>query len=215
MPRLRIAAFLAAALACAPASAQLYKCTGADGKVGYQDSPCPPAVAQKQLPAIYGDPTGAGPGGMELLDPEGAARRIAAARPAIATVVILYSSKCGLCEQVMPQLSELARRFQGRGVEWFAFSTDAPEDLEAIVPFLAQSRAPFAPVALRPWAPGQLTRAFAPLGIALDAQPWVRPFIAVRERNGRVAFQAEGVGDASQVAGTLDALIGRAEAAPR
>jgi thiol-disulfide isomerase/thioredoxin len=210
MTRLRIAAFLAAALACAPASAQLYKCTGADGKVGYQDAPCPPTVTQKKV-TIRGDPVGAAAGGMELVDPEGAARRIAA-QQAAATVVILYSSKCGLCQQVMPQLAELARRYQGRGVEWLAWSTDAPEDFEAIAPFLAQSGAPFAPAALRPWAPGQLTRAFAPLGIAIDAQPWTRPFVAVRDRTGKVAFQAEGVGDVSQLAGTVDALVGRAEA---
>jgi thiol-disulfide isomerase/thioredoxin len=211
MTRLRIAAFLAAALACAPASAQLFKCTGADGKVGYQDAPCPPSVTQKKIPTIYGDPSGAGPGGMEMLDPDAAAKRIAA-QQAAATVVVLYSSKCGLCQQVMPQLSELARRYQGRGVEWLAFSTDAPEDLASVAPFLAESRAPFALVALRPWAPGQLTRAFAPLGIAIDAQPWTRPFIAVRDRNGKVAFQSDGVADVSQLAGAVDALAGRAEA---
>jgi len=199
----RIAFFLAAAWLCAPASAQLFKCTAADGKVGYQDAPCTAGASEKKLPSIHGDSAGAGPAGVSLIDVEAAAKRVAQ-RGAGGTVLVLYSSKCGTCQQVMPQLTELARQYQGRSVDWQVFSTDAPEDVAGVPAFLAESQAPFAPVAIRPWPADAITRAFAPLGLSVGAR-FQRPFMAVLGRSGKVLMQGEGVSDAALVRGAIDA----------
>lgn len=49
---LRSLVFLAALLAVAgPAQAQLYKCAGADGRIAYQQTPCPEVAKEKRLAA--------------------------------------------------------------------------------------------------------------------------------------------------------------------
>jgi hypothetical protein len=201
--RLSLAALVAAF--SLPVAAQLFKCTAADGKVAYQDSPCPTTAAQKQMSQIQSDVRDAAASGVALMDVDAAARAFGESRGSVA-VLVIYSSKCGLCQQVMPELSALARDLEGRGVQWKAFSVDALEDQPQLPDFLAQTRAPFAAVALRPWAAGGLSRAFGAQGVTIP-ESWSRPFIAVRDRTGRVLFQSEGVGQLSQVRGALDAAL--------
>jgi thiol-disulfide isomerase/thioredoxin len=194
----------AALLAGAAGAAGLYKCVAQNGKVGYQDEPCPPTAGEKKLAIPYGDSTGAGPGGLAVVDADAAAKRVAE-RLGTPTVLVLYSVKCPLCQQMFPQLVALANQYRGRGVEWEVFSTDAQEDFGEVVPYMAGYRAPFPAVAIRPWVPGGLTRAFAPLGITVNAQ-WTRPLVAVRDGKGKVVMQAEGVADLTQVRGAVDVL---------
>ena len=206
-PRLRLLLAIAFASSGATASAQLFKCTGADGKVGYQDAPCPETASQKQMKGIDSDVGAAAAGGVALLDVDAAARNYAASRGS-ANVLVLYSSKCGLCQQVMPELSAMGRDLQGRGIEWTVYSVDALEDQPGLPDYLAQSRAPFAAAALRPWPSGALTRAFASQGVNIP-EPWTRPFIAVRDRSGRIVFQSDGVGQLSQVRSAVDLALAR------
>jgi len=201
-PRLRLLFAIALASCGATASAQLFKCTGADGKVGYQDSPCATDATQKRLTQIQSDVREAASGGVALLDVDAAARNYAAMR-GTASVLVLYSSKCSLCQQVMPELSALGRDLQGRGVEWAVYSVDALEDQPGLPDFLAQSRSPFAAAAIRPWPSGALTRAFAPQGVTIP-EGWNKPFVAVRDRSGKIVFQGDGVGQLSQVRSALD-----------
>jgi hypothetical protein len=206
-PRLRLLLAFAIALSGATASAQLFKCTGADGKVAYQDSPCPTTAAQKQMTQIQSDVRDAATGGVALMDVDAAARNYAAMRGA-ASVLVLYSSKCPLCQQLMPELSALGRDLQGRGIDWAVYSVDALEDQPGLPEFLAQSRAPFSAAAIRPWPSGAITRAFSPLGVNIP-EGWTKPFVAVRERSGKVVFQADGVGQLSQVRSALDLALAR------
>ena len=199
--------FLAAILALLPldASAQLYKCMR-DGKVAYQDSPCPEEAVSKKLPSSFGDASRATAGGVELIDAEAAARRVRGRQGNV--VVVLYSSKCPVCRQVFPQISELARQYAGRGIEWEALSTDDLADLEEVPSFLAASRAPFAPVVVRPAGPGGLGRAFGPLGMNI-ADSWAKPYVAVRDASGKVLMQGDGIADVSQMRGAIDAIAKR------
>ena len=195
----------AAALLPPCASAQLYKCMR-DGKVAYQDSPCPEEAVSRKLPSSFGDVSRATAGGVELIDADAAARRIRGRQGNV--VVVLYSSKCPVCREVMPQITDLARRYEGRGIEWEALSTDDLADLEQVPPFLVASRATFAPVVIRPTGPGGLGRAFAPLGMNIS-DSWAKPYVAVRDASGKVILQAEGVSDLSGLHGAIDAIAKR------
>ena len=203
-PALRLLSCLAVACACTAASAQLFKCTGADGKVAYQDSPCATGATQKQMSQIQSDVRDAATGGVTLLDVDGAARSFGESKGSVA-VLVLYSTKCPLCRQVMPELSEVARDTEGR-VQWKAFSVDALEDQPGLPEYLSQTRAPFPAVALRPWAAGNLTRAFSGQGLNIP-DAFTRPFIAVRDRSGKVVFQGDGVGQLSGVRAAIDSAL--------
>jgi cytochrome oxidase Cu insertion factor (SCO1/SenC/PrrC family) len=204
-PALRLFLCIAVAVSGSTASAQLFKCTRADGKVAYQDSPCDTGVTQKELKEIRSDVKDAAEGGITLTDVDSAARSFGDAKGAV-SVLVIYSSQCPVCRQVMPELSALARDTQARGVQWKAFSVDAPEDRPGLPDYLAQTRAPFAAVAIRPWPSGNLTRAFAELGVTI-ADSFARPFIAVRDKAGKVVFQGDGVGQLSNVRAALDAAL--------
>ena len=181
---------------------QLYKCTK-DGKTSYQDAPCPDEAVSKQMKNLSPAADRETAGGVQTIDVDTAARRIR--NSSGPTVLVLYSSKCPVCQEMFPQLSELARNAQGRGITWEVLSTDDPGDAEQVGPFLAQTRAPFPPVLLRPSPPGTLSRAMEPLGINIGTQ-WAKPFVAVRDKNGKVMVQGEGMAELSQVRGALDAI---------
>ena len=198
LPALAFAAFLP----LAAHGQQLYKCTK-DGKTSYQDAPCPEEAVSKQMKNLSPAAERESAGGVQTIDVDAAARRIrGSAGP---TVLVLYSTKCPLCQEMFPQLSELARNTQGRGIAWEVLSTDDPGDAEQVAPFLAQTRAPFAPVLLRPSPPGALTRAMEPLGINISPQ-WAKPFVAVRDKAGKVIVQGEAMANLSQVRGAIDAI---------
>ena len=203
-PALRFFVSIAVALSCTTASAQLFKCTGADGKVAYQDSPCSTGATQKQMTQIQSDVRDAATGGVTLLDVDGAARSFADSKGAV-TVLVLYSTSCPLCRQVMPELSAMARDTEGR-VQWKAFSVDALEDQPGLPEYLAQTRAPFSATALRPWASGNLSRAFSSQGVNIS-DSFARPFIAVRDRSGKITFQGDGLGQVSGVRAAIDAAL--------
>ena len=195
---------LAVACGCTTASAQLFKCTGADGKVAYQDSPCSTGATQKQMTQIQSDVRDAATGGVTLMDVDGAARSFGDSKGSV-TVLVLYASTCPLCRQVMPELSAIARDTEGR-VQWKVFSVDALEDQPGLPDYLAQTRAPFSAAALRPWASGNLTRAFSGQGVNIS-DSFSRPFIAVRDRTGKVTFQGDGLGQVSGVRAAIDAAL--------
>jgi len=44
---------------------------------------------------------------------------------------------------------------------------------------------------------------FAPQGVTIP-EGWNKPFVAVRDRSGKVVFQSDGVGQLSQVRSALD-----------
>src|SRR5207253_1199742 len=76
-----------------PVAAQLFKCTAADGKVAYQDSPCPTTAAQKQMSQIQSDVRDAAASGVALMDVDAAARAFGESRGSVA-VLVIYSSRC-------------------------------------------------------------------------------------------------------------------------
>lgn len=203
-PALRVFISAAVAVSCTTASAQLFKCTGADGKVAYQDSPCSTGATQKQMTEIQSDVRDAATGGVTLTDVDGAARSFGESKGAV-TVLVLYSSQCPLCRQVMPEISAMARDTEGR-VQWKVFSVDNLEDQPGLPEYLAQTRAPFPPTALRPWASGNLARAFSGQGLSIS-DTFSRPFIAVRDRSGKITFQGDGLGQVSGVRAAIDAAL--------
>jgi hypothetical protein len=82
------------------------------------------------------------------------------------------------------------------------FSTDQEADIERIPEFLAEYDAPFAPVYIERWAPGEFTRAMAGVGIQAG-KVWTRPLVAIRDGNGSIVAQAQGVTDLSPLSAAL------------
>jgi hypothetical protein len=189
----------------APASADLFKCVGKDGKVSYQAEACSDATQERRIKAPVAEAAEAGPNGVSLIDVSQAARRIAN-RQGRPTVVLLYGIHCPLSKRMFPEFVALANRYRARGIDFVVLSTDEPEEFGSVPSFLAQRKAPFEAVAIKPWMPGNLTRAMAPLGIDV-ASTWTRPLVAVRDRDGKVIRQWEAAVDLAPLRATLERLV--------
>ena len=55
--------------------------------------------------------------------------------------------------------------------------------------FLARYEAPFDPLYIKPWQPGELSGALSPLGFNITRAPWDRPYVAVLDPQGNVVAQ--------------------------
>jgi hypothetical protein len=134
---------------------------------------------------------------------EQAAHQIASTRSR--TLVIIYATWSQQSRARMPILSKLAIECMRAGVEVFAFSTDEePQALWDLPEVLRYNGAPFPPVHMSKWKPGQLTRTMAPLGIRVGAE-WMPPIVALRNGAAGVSLQLEGWGDVSSRAPALEA----------
>ena len=202
-PLLLLSCFAALGLATTSPRADLFKCVGADGKVAYQAEPCAAAAQEKRI-RTTAEAGEIGPNGVELLDVGQTARRIAGQRGR-PSVVLLYATNCPLSRQMFPQFVAIANRYRARGVDFLVFSTDDEEQFGRVPAFLSERNAPFPAVAIKPWAPGTLDRAMKPLGIEIG-EVYVRPLIAVRDGNGKVIVQGQGVTDLAPLQAALSSL---------
>jgi thiol-disulfide isomerase/thioredoxin len=189
---------------CATAQADLFKCVGKDGRVSYQAEPCAASVQEKRLKAPLTEVDEAGPGGVSLIDVTQAARRISG-RQGRPTVVLLYSTTCPLSRRMFPEFVAIANQYRARGIDFLVFSTDEEENFAKVPVFLTERKAPFAPIAIKPWEAGDLIRAMAPLGIEVGST-WVRPLVAVRDSSGRVVRKTEAMVELGGLRKTLDTL---------
>ena len=145
-----------------------------------------------QVPTLASQPGPGGVPGLEELTVKEAADRIAAVKgkPAL---VLLYSTWDQRTRKSFPAIVAFLRRCQARGAEMLAFSTD--ENLNAVsqlAGFLRTNDAPFPALHLYRWPSGQLTATMAPLGIRVGTS-WLPPLVALRDRDGRVLAQTEGI----------------------
>ena len=187
------------------ASADLFKCIGKDGKVSYQAEPCAAATQEQRIKASIPEAAEAGPGGVSLIDVNQAARRISS-RVGRPTVVLLYSTTCPLSRQMFPEFVAITNQYRARGIDFIVLSTDDEEQFGDVAPFLSRHKLSMEPVAIKPWASGNLIRALAPLGIEIGST-WTRPLVAVRDASGRVVRKTEATTDLSGLRGTLDSLV--------
>jgi hypothetical protein len=133
---------------------------------------------------------------------EQAADQIASRRSP--TLVIIYATWSKESRARMPILSKLAIECMRAGVEVFAFSTDEePQALWDLPEVLRYNAAPFPPVHMSKWKPGQLTRTMASLGIRVGAE-WMPPIVALRNGSAGVSLQLEGWGDVESRAPSLE-----------
>ena len=142
--------------------------------------------------------------GVDAVDVADVARQIAR-RTGRPSVVLLYATTCPLTQRMFPEFVSLAKEYQRRGVNFLVFSTDEAENAYWVPVFLSKHGASFAPVLVRPWAPGSLDRALSPLGIRVGST-WTRPLVAVRDRDGRVITQGQGVTDLRRVRAALSTV---------
>ena len=105
------------------------------------------------------------------------------------TLAILYGTRCPRSRAMFPGFVALARHYQGQGFDVAAFSTDDDEDKDGIPGFLARYEAPFDPLYIKPWQPGELSGALSPLGFNITRAPWDRPYVAVLDPQGNVVVQ--------------------------
>ena len=204
-PFVVLSCLAALGLATHDAGADLFKCVGTDGRTAYQAEPCAQAAQEKRIRTTTTAQAGEiGPNGVELLDVTQTAQRIASQRGR-PSVVLLYSTTCPLSRQMFPEFVAIANRYRARGVDFLVFSTDQEEQFGEVPAFLAERNAPFAPVALKRWAPGSLGRAMSPLGIEVR-ETWVRPLIAVRDSSGKIIAQGEAVTNLAPLQAALNSL---------
>ena len=201
---LLLSCFAALGLAATSAGADLFKCVGTDGRIAYQAEPCAAAAAEKRI-RTTAEPGETGPNGVELLDVGQTARRIAGQRGR-PSVVLLYATTCPLTRQMFPQFVAIANRYRARGVDFLVYSTDDEGQFGRVPAFLSERNAPFPAVAIKPWVPGSLDRAMKPLGIEIG-EVYTRPLIAVRDSNGKVVVQGQGVTDLAPLQSALNSLV--------
>ncbi|MBI4704477.1 MAG: hypothetical protein HY744_25525 [Deltaproteobacteria bacterium] len=101
-------------------------------------------------------------------------------------LVIFYSSRCKLSKAFFPTFLQLSDEFEDDGLKVFAFSTEECE--KNLADFLAPQSISFEPTVLVPWVSGELTAAFANIGITF-ATPWMKPLVAVVGKDGKAARQ--------------------------
>ena len=133
-----------------------------------------------------------------------AAARIAAVngRPSI---VILYSARPNRGKTTRAMFSAFAAMaYRHPDVDVLAFDGDAADAAE-LPAFLRQHRADFAPLYLHDWPEGDLGKAMAPLGIKVDSL-WCPPLVAIRDANGFVVMQGDGMLDVRSMERALNTL---------
>ena len=132
---------------------------------------------------------------------EQAATRIAATRGR-PSVVLLYGTRCRTTCRVLVDFAAMARRHPE--VDILAFSINEA-DADELPVFLWHHDANFAPIFLRDWPSGALDRAMAPLGIEVG-KTWRPHLVAVRDAEGRVVAQGQGVQDVARFERALEGL---------
>jgi hypothetical protein len=133
-----------------------------------------------------------------------AAARIAAVngRPSI---VILYSARPNRGRATRAMFSAFAAMaYRHPEVDVLAFDGDAADAAE-LPAFLREYRADFAPLYLHDWPEGDLSKAMAPLGIKVDSL-WCPPLVAIRDANGFVVMQGDGMLDVRSMERALERL---------
>jgi hypothetical protein len=121
------------------------------------------------------------------------------------SIVILYSARPNRGRLTRSMFSAFAAMaYRHPEVDVLAFDGDAADapDLPA---FLRDHRADFAPLYLHDWPDGDLAKAMAPLGIKVDSL-WCPPLVAIRDANGFVVMQGDGMFDVRAMERALDRL---------
>jgi hypothetical protein len=134
---------------------------------------------------------------VEQVDVATIAERIAT-RTSDLSVVVLYAIRTEQTQMIFPHLVALQHEFAARDVDFKLFSVDYDEHVADLPPFLAKHQAGFAPIRVRRWPTGELSKAMMPLGISVGAT-WEIPLVAVLDREGNVLWQAQGVTDLQQL----------------
>jgi len=109
---------------------------------------------------------------------------------------------------MFPGFVALARHYERQRLDVAAFSTDDHEDKDDIPDFLTRYEAPFDPLFIKPWQPGELIGALGPLGFGIP-RPWNRPYVAVLDRQGHVAAQADGATNLAAIDAAIQSQLGR------
>ena len=125
------------------------------------------------------------------------------------TLAILYGTRCPRSRAMFPGFVALARHYQGQGFDVAAFSTDDDEDKGDIPDFLARYEAPFDPLYIKPWQPGELSGALSPLGFHLTRAPWDRPYVAVLDPHGDVVAQWNAATDLAAIDAAIQSQLAR------
>src|SRR2546422_7827286 len=125
------------------------------------------------------------------------------------TLAILYGTRCPRSRGMFPGFVALARAYEGQPFDVAAFSTDDDEDKDGIPSFLARYEAPFDPLYIKPWQPGELSGALSPLGFHLTRGPWDRPYVAVLDPQGNVVAQWDGATNLAAIDAAIQSQLTR------
>ncbi len=119
------------------------------------------------------------------------------------TVLILYGTGCPRSHAMFPGFAALAERHASRNVAFLAFATDrVAQDVPG---FLSRYHAPFEPVHVQRWAPGQMAVAMATIGLQLPT-PWNLPHVAVIDASGRIVGEWDGATNLRAIDAALSSL---------
>jgi hypothetical protein len=133
------------------------------------------------------------PGSLHVASARAAADEFRASR-AKPTALLLYATTCPSADSAFQPFADFASRADHAGARVLVFFTDDPADTMHIQPFLTAHHATFEARWIEPWAPGGLASAFRPLGIDIGGQQTC-PFLAVRNSEGGIVYQARGARD--------------------
>lgn len=107
------------------------------------------------------------------------------------SIVIIYGAHCSITTGMFTAFAEMAARHPEVDVRAFEDNQDHASELPA---FLREHGADFTPRYLYDWRRGQLIAAMAPLGITVNTT-FTTPLVAIRDKDGRVVLQGEGMTD--------------------
>jgi hypothetical protein len=117
-------------------------------------------------------------------------------------LILLYSTGSPASRELFPAFVELSQRALDQGANVFVYSTDDGLAGWMVGPYLASHDAPFEARRIVASDPGELKRELTAIGIGVGPG-WVSPLVAVRARDGHLAYQQQGVRDLGPASAAL------------
>ena len=191
-------------------AAQRHRVAGKQSSGGFAPyvggGPTVPAAFTNTDPPAWAPP-GLDSAGVRAVNPHEAAQYLKSRKGRV-TLAILYGTRCPRSRAMFPGFVALARHHAGERVDVAAFSTDDQENRGDVPDFLARYQAPFDPLYIKPWQPGQLMASLNPMGFELPS-PWDRPYVAVLDQRGNVVAQWNAATNLAAIDAALQSQLGR------
>ena len=159
-------------------------------------------IASPSIVLIWGLMSGALAAGISATNVDSIPRIISGERGQ-PTVVLLFSSRCSLSQNLWPRFLNFANQNRDKRISFLTFSTDKRQD--DAIDFISRYNVAFNCYWVEPWPAGALDASMRPTGIQIG-KTFNLPLVAVLDSSGGVVGQWQGLQDMSPIIDALKAI---------